>query len=246
MTAGENIYFTFIAMVIFLIIGILFFIFRKRLKIPIIFTLICTVGFVSYYLAYPTIKVKTHVERYELLIDYLEEQYPGQQFDVYAEQYEDGMNVGEFMVNKLSTPLMGVTLRVQKDGNVQEIGLWDKSGYPMNENVWKDLSFSYLENYQLGVKEKPLQKVDELFDEELAVFALELDHKPAIAIYKFTVGAYSRYLLEIGDEQQYVEANFEGISYIYVAEAYEENVILLSNGKTLDISNSKGKLITVK
>lgn len=81
---------------------IILFLFRKRKKIAIGISLAFVIGFVSYYMYYPTIKVNTHAERYQQIQAYLDETYPDKKFAISPQHYEPGYTVGDFQINDIS------------------------------------------------------------------------------------------------------------------------------------------------
>ncbi|MFJ6208516.1 hypothetical protein [Lysinibacillus sp. NPDC092081] len=71
MTPAELIYFSVIALTLFSIILLIAFIFRKRKKSVLAITILLVISYISYIAYYPTLKIKTHAERYIQLETYL-------------------------------------------------------------------------------------------------------------------------------------------------------------------------------
>ena len=124
MSPSENIYFFLIGVTIVAAIMIIWLIFRKRKKVALVFTSVMVIGFVSYYAYYPTLKVNKHAKRYEQVVHYLTEKYPDRIFSISPKKYERGYTVGDFKVNDIETPNIGVTLRVDKEGRVAQTSWW--------------------------------------------------------------------------------------------------------------------------
>ncbi len=102
MSPSENIYFALIAIIILVVIMIVWLIFRKRKKWAIVLTCTLVIGYIAYYVNYPSLKVNTHAERYEQVIEYLKKYYPNKQFNIVPKHYEEGYRVGEFTVNEVN------------------------------------------------------------------------------------------------------------------------------------------------
>ena len=143
MRPGELIIFLLVGAALLVVILISWIIFRKRKKWAIVLSAVLVVGYVGYYLYFPTLKVNTHAKRYEQVIHYLAENYPNQEFTVTPEHFEEGYWVGRFEVNDLNTPTIGVTLRVDKKGQVTQIGHWSNRGFPSQEELWQELEFTF-------------------------------------------------------------------------------------------------------
>ncbi|MBS4220302.1 hypothetical protein KHA96_18535 [Bacillus sp. FJAT-49711] len=151
------------------IIGI-WLIFIERKKWAISLTSVVVIGFVGYYVTYPNFKANTHAERYEQLINYLEDNYPDKEFAILPKRYGDGYTVGQFDVNDIENPTMGVTLRVDKRGQVRQKGYWSKQEYPTQQELWREIEFLYGDTYTLDKEKAEITKHDEWIDGELTAF----------------------------------------------------------------------------
>ncbi len=149
----------------------------------------------GYYLYYPTLKVNTHTERYEQVIDYLAENYPDKEFNILAKHYEEGYTVGRFDVNDIETPTMGEILRIDEEGQVTQIGTWSNQEDPTQQELWRDIEFIYGETYTLDKEITKITKQYEWIDGELTAFALTIDDMSAIALFNYSSGGYR--LLEL-------------------------------------------------
>ncbi|MFC4408891.1 LPXTG cell wall anchor domain-containing protein [Chungangia koreensis] len=125
MNPNDVIFFMLIGLILLLAIGIAWFIFRNRKKWAMVVSGVLVIGYVGYYLYFPTIKVNTHAQRYEQIVDYLEATYPDQEFKISPVHFEEGYTVGQFDVQEVSSK-QGVTLRVDRNGNVTQISTWYK------------------------------------------------------------------------------------------------------------------------
>lgn len=251
MSPGEYIYFFVIAFIIFLVISFIWFLFRKRRKLVIILSSVLVIGYIGYYLYFPTIKKNTHAERYEQISDYLDEAYPDQNFNISPEHYEAGFNVGEFNVYDIKSPTMGVRYRVNDTGEVRQVSTWSTNNYPMQEELWEEIAFFYGETYTLGKEIAEINKIDEWIEGELTAFALIIDNNPAIAIFNYADDvSYSLLDLQVGDSKGYVSIERDGNLFVYIDENYqgEKVTILLKNGEeyALNTSENKGRLIVEK
>lgn len=250
MSPRENIYFLLIAIVITAVIICIFFIFRKRRKWTIALTSVLVIGYIGYYIYYPFLKVNTHAERYEQLINYLAKNYPNKQFTIIPKHYEEGYRVGNFTVNDVVSPTMGVTLRVNDKGQVTQGGTWESNDYPTQQELWRELEFSYGETYSLGKKIPKITKQDEWMDGELTVFALTIEDMPAIAVYNYSSGGYGFVELQQGEREGYVSIEIDGYVFIYIDVSYsgETVTIHLKNGEEYSLSADeyKGQLIVEK
>ena len=190
MNPGELIYFFLIGVALVVAISILWFIFRKRIKVASTVTFILVIGYVGYILYYPTLKINTHTERYEKITEYLAENYPNKKFTISPEYYEEGYTVGDFQVNDIETPTIGVTLRVSKEEQVTQVGTWSNIEYPTQQELWRVIEFTYGETYTLGRKSTNITKKDDWMDGELTAFALTIDDMPAIAFFNYSKEGY--------------------------------------------------------
>ncbi|MBO1914696.1 hypothetical protein J4G37_58965, partial [Microvirga sp. 3-52] len=100
-------------------------------------------------LYFPTLKTNKHSEAYEIVSDYLDNNYPNRVFTVVPEQYEAGYTVGDFHVNDVETPTIGVILRCDKD-EVTEIGTWSNLEYPTQQELWREIQSYYGSHYSLN------------------------------------------------------------------------------------------------
>lgn len=246
MNPSEWITFTLFGFLLIIIIAIAWFVFRKRKKWAVAVTAVLVIGYVGYYAYYPTMKTNAHAAKYEQLVEYLETKYPGQQFTIRPEHYEAGVTVGTFDINGAETPDMGVTLRVDDEGEVRQISTWTGGGYPEQRDLWKDLEFHYGGDYTFDREEVEITKQDEWIDGELTVFALNIDDRPAIAVYEYAQGGYGRLDLQESQNGDFVSAEIEGYVFIYIDERYpnETAEIELQNGDSIsvDAAEHKGEL----
>ena len=72
MSPGELIYFFAIGFVVIVASIVLWFIFRRRKKLAITLASMLVIGYIGYFLYYPTLKTNTHTEAYETVSKYLE------------------------------------------------------------------------------------------------------------------------------------------------------------------------------
>ena len=247
MSPAENIYFILIAIVMLIVTLVVWLIFRKRKKWAISLTTLFVIGYVGFYLYYPTLKVNIHAERYEQVTAYLANNYPNKKFYIEPEHYEEGYNVGEFRVNDVKSPTIGVNLRVGRDGQVMQLSTWSKNEIPTQEDLWKVIPSFHGGTYTLDKKIANITKTDEWIDGELTVFALTIDDLPAIAIFNYSSGGYSLLDLQQGKEAGFISIEIDGYVCTYIDEGYagEKVTLKLKNGEeyTLDVDGNKGRLI---
>jgi hypothetical protein len=217
-------------------------IFRKRKKWAIALTSVLVIGYIGYYVYYPSLKVNTHAERYEQVIDYLAKNYPNKQFNIFPKHYEEGYRVGEFTVNDVESPTIGVTLHVGEEGQVTQISTWSKNEYPTQQELWREIEFIYGETYTLDKEIAKITKQDEWIDGELTAFALTIDNMPAIAIFNYSREGYGLLELQQGER--------EGFISIEIDESYQGEMVTihLKNGEeySLNVDKNKGRLIVEK
>ena len=244
---GEIIYFSLIAIILFVVIIVVWFIFRKRKKWAIILTSIFVIGYLAYYIYYPTLKVNTHAERYEQISDYLAKSYPNKQFNIEPKQYEEGYTVGDFSVNDITSPTIGVTLRVGDEWQVTQISNWSKNEYPTQQELWREVEWIYGEPYTLDKEISKITKQDEWIDDELTVFALTIDDMPAIAIFNYSSAGYGLIELQQGEREGFVSIEIDSYVFIYIDDSYQGEKIMvhLKNGEeyALNADENKGRLI---
>lgn len=247
MSPSEIISFFLIGVAVFIVILFVWFTFRKRRKPAIALIAILVTGYIGYILYYPTLKIKTHAERYEQITDYLAENYPDKEFKISPKHYEEGYRVGEFNVNGIETPTIGVTFRVDDKARVTQISSWSSLDYPMQQELWREIEYSYGEPYTLDKDIADITKEDEWINGELTAFALTIDGMPAIAVFNYSKEGYGLLHLQQGDRDGFVVIEEEGYIFIYTDEHYERETVTknLENGNefTLNIARQKGRLI---
>ncbi|ANU26258.1 hypothetical protein I858_004330 [Planococcus versutus] len=250
MNPSEVITFLLIGLGVLLVIAGAWIIFRKRRKWAIVLTTLLVVGYIGYVAYYPYLKVSIHAEKYEQVSEYLATTYPDREFMIIPEQYEEGNTVGYFDVNDEETPDMGVSLHVDKNGQVQQTGSWTTGEFPTQQELWRGLEFDYGESYTLDRKNSEIIKKDEWIDGELTVFALTIDGMPAIAVYEYSRAGYGLMDLQVAEDKLFVSTSAEEHTFIYVDERYKEKTaaFLVESGETMsvDATEYKGKLLVVE
>jgi len=247
MSPGELIYFLLFGVALLAVILLIWLVFRKMKKLVILLTSMLVIGYAGYYAYFPTLKVITHAKRYEQLLDYLEREYPNKEFTIEPEKYEEGYTVGQFAVNDRLTPKIGTTLRVNKEGQVTQIGTWSKQEYPQRQDLWREIEFIYGEPYTLDKEKIEITKQDEWIEGKLTAFALTIDDTPSIALFTYSDGGYGLLDLQQGEREGFVFIEEEGYVFIYIDKSYEGEMVTfqLKNGEeySLDTDRNKGKLI---
>ncbi|MCM3742991.1 chloride channel protein [Sporosarcina luteola] len=236
-----------IGVAVFIAILFVWFTFRKRPKPAIALIVILVTGYIGYILYYPTLKIKTHAKRYEQITDYLVENYPDKEFNISPKQYEAGYRVGEFNVNDIETPTIGVMFRVDDKAKATQISSWSSKDYPKQQELWREIEYSYGEPYTLDKDIADITKEDEWIKGVLTAFALTIDGMPAIALFNYSEEGYGLLDLQQGDRDGFVVIEEEGFIFIYADERYERETVttILKNGNeiTLNIAQQKGRLI---
>lgn len=250
MSLVELIYFFAIAFVVIVASIVLWFIFRKRRKLAITLTSLLVLGYIGGFLFYPTLKMNMHTKGYEIVIEFLEKNYPDKKFTVSPQHYEAGYTVGNFHVNDIETPKIGVTLFVGNENQVTQIGTWSNHEYPTQEELWREIEITYGETYTLDKKSIDIIKKDEWIDGEQTAFALTIDDLPAIAIFNYSKAGYVLLELQEGEREGYVIIEKDGYVFIYADERYQGKTVsanLVKSKKfTFNVDQQKGKLIVEK
>ncbi|WP_404408092.1 hypothetical protein [Jeotgalibacillus malaysiensis] len=247
MNPAEVINFMIATVIIFLMIVLTWMIFKRKRTIALSISSLLIIGLTAGYFYYPTYKEQTHAKRYSKLMTFLEETYPEGNFSVRPEVYEEGVTVGRFDVAHTDTMYLGVTMQVDHDGQVSQTSTWTDGSTPEQEELWRELLFFHGSEYTLDKELPELKKVDQYFNGELTVFAVDINDTPAIAVYEYDQGNYGLLAFAEGIKDEYVQIEFEGQLFIYVNEAFKESKIdLLNSSELLNISNQKGKLIVVR
>ena len=250
MRPGELISFMGLGIGVFIVILFIFFILRKRKKLAIALTMLLIIGYVSYFIFFPTIQENTHAKRYQQLEAYLSTTYPEKHFVITPQHFEQGVNVGDFEVHHLDTPEIGVTLRIKKDGSVSQVSTWTNSNYPTQQELWRVPEINFLGDYALDKEIPEIKKIDTWIDGELTVFALTVDGNPSIAIFTYSNAGYSLIEVTEGARGEIVTAEFENYVFTYMDEHYAEDsaAIHSKSGDTYSINvlGQKGQLIVNK
>ncbi|WKA60376.1 hypothetical protein QWY16_09805 [Planococcus shenhongbingii] len=243
MNPAETIFFGLIGIGVMAAIVFIWLILRKRKRWALLLTSILVLGFVGYYLYFPVLKINEHEERYGILVDHLSKHYPENEFDIVPERYEQGYSVGSFEVNKIESPLFGVTLYVDQSGEVSQPSTWTKQEYPAQQDLWKELEFSYGEEYSLEKDLPVITKQDEWIDGELTAFALAIDESPAIAVYEYFPQGYGLLGIEQGKKGGFASIEWEGHVFVHIDENFkgETVVIHLKNGKEFSVNAAEHK-----
>ncbi len=250
MSPSEIIYFFLIGAIVLTVIMFIWLLFKKRIKWAITLTSVVVIGYVGYYVYYPTLKVNTHAERYVRLIAYLGEYYPDKEFTILPKHYKEGYTVGRFDVNDIGNTKMGVTLRVDKEGKVTQIGTWSNQDYPNQQELWREIEFMYGETYSLNKEISEVTKHDEWIKGELTAFALTIDDMPTIALFNYSSEGYSLLELRKGEREGFVSIEANGYVLVYIDERYQGETVTihLESGEeyTLNVDQHKGRLIVEK
>ncbi len=250
MDSGDSVHFFLIGFGIVIGIIIISFILRKRKKVAITLSLALLAGYVGYYAYFPTMQENTHAERYRLLEAYLSKTYPEKQLAISPKHYEAGDRVGEFNVNDITTPTIGVVLRVDEEGQVSQIATWSNINYPAQQEVWQDLAFSYGGAYSLDKEMADITKEDMWIDGELSVFALTINGVPSIAVYHYSNEGYGLVELTEGNSGEFVTAEADGRLFIYIDKNYQKETITVysesGQQRILPTPELKGQLLVGK
>ncbi|HSI67443.1 MAG TPA: hypothetical protein VK947_08515 [Planococcus sp. (in: firmicutes)] len=246
MNLAESITFMFYGILLLFFIAIAWFVFRKRKKWAVGVTAVLLIGYIGYYAYYPVSQANEHAEKYEQVTEYLASNYPDRQFTVIPKRYEVGYSVGTFEINERDTPHMGVTLHVDDEGGVQQLSNWTNVEFPQQQDLWRELDFHYGGNYTLDRESVEITKQDEWIEGELTVFALDIDGKPAIAIYEYLQAGYAMLDLQESENEAFVFAETEGRVFVYIDENYKEDTVevVLQDGTmfSVDTADRKGQL----
>jgi len=250
LTPAELIYFSVIALTLFIIILLIAFIFRKRKKSVLAIIILLIISYISYIAYYPTLKTKTHAERYIQLETYLNQTYPNQQFSVTPEHFEPGYTVGQFSVHATETPQIGVDLRVDKHGKVTQVSTWTKEEYPSQENLWRVIEFHFFEEYTLDKSIPVITKKDFWFNGDgLTVFALKVNDSPAIAVFTYSTAGYSLQHLVEGKPGEMISIETKDFVFAYMDEKYtgKAATITTKSGEQYELNpnNQKMKLTVI-
>lgn len=250
MNPSETITFFLIGVAVLFAVGIVWILFRKRKRWAVVLTCLLVAGYIGSVAYYPYLQVSVHAERYEQVSEYLETHYPDREFTVIPEHYELGDMVGRFDISDIETPFKGVTLNVDDNGEIKQVSYWTDGEFPTQQEVWRELEFTYGESYTLDKDGIEITKQDEWIEGELTVFALTIDNMPAIAIYEYSTGGYGSLDLQVVENDFVVFAEMEKYTFVYIDERYEGEtaVIVLKSGETIsvDVSEHKGKLFVVE
>lgn len=245
MMPGDLIGFLFIGACMLVVIVIVALVFRKRKKIALIISVLLLIGYGIYFFAFPSIQASKHQKSYVVLSDYLQKQYPTQQFDVIPEEYEVGIAAGDFYINDVRTPNRGVSLRVNNNEVVQ-IATWSNP-VEKQEDVWQDLLLHYKEIYQLGQPIDQIQKLAYYEDGRFTVFGLKVDENLAIAVYDYFEGGYGLERIEEFSKGDVVHLihNDQLLVFVTSENAAATIEIPLENGekRLLDVTPNEAQLL---
>jgi hypothetical protein len=143
--------------------------------------------------------------------------------------------------------MIGVTLRVDKGGQVTQIGTWSNQKYPTQQELWREIAYIYGETYTLNKDISEIIKQDEWINGELTAFALKIDDMPAIALYNYSSEGYSLLELRQGKHEGFVSIEVDDYVFVYIDERYQGETVTihLKNGEeyVLNVDQHKGQLI---
>jgi len=117
----DSLFLILIAVIISIPVALLFIVFRKRKKIARTIVSIIVSSYIVFVAIYPTILSNLHANRYDELEKYLQNTYPNEEFIIYSRNYDDAIQLGDYDVSNKSTPKIGVTYRVTKDGEIFQL-----------------------------------------------------------------------------------------------------------------------------
>lgn len=234
MNPSELIYFSIIGVGALLIILLIWLILRKHKKVAAAATVLIIMIYVGYALYFPKQKMVEHEARYEQLEDHLAKKYPDRQFLIRSKQYEEGMPVGDYDVNDVNETDYGVILSVDSDGNVAQKGSWSAAGYPERVELWRELAYVTGEPYTLDSHIPFITKQDEWTEGELTAFALQVDGKPAVAVFTYSKEGYGLLSFEQGESRGFAAVEESGYLFIYADKQYPADTVkvTLQNGET--------------
>ncbi|WP_312128548.1 hypothetical protein [Lysinibacillus capsici] len=121
MKPQDSLFLILIAVIISIPVALLFIVFRKRKKIARTIVSIIVSSYIVFVAIYPTILSNLHANRYDKLEEYLQNTYPNEEFIIYSRNYDDAIQLGDYDVSNKSTPKIGVTYRVTKDGEIFQL-----------------------------------------------------------------------------------------------------------------------------
>ena len=228
---------------------ILWFVLKRRRKWAIFLSGILLIAYSGYVFYYPTLQKNTHKERYGQLTEYLSENYPKREFNITPEEYGEEYVVGSFTVHDVDSPTMGVEMAVNRAGDVTETAYWHMLDSLTQQEVWKELEFSYGGAYTLDKEIPEITKLDEWMDGRLTAFALSINDKPAIALFDYSTGGYSQLDLQEGEKAGYVSAEYGGYVFIYMDEQFTADTLTVhsADGSEYTVNaGQKGRLIVEK
>lgn len=251
MKGSEIIYFLILATACLVVLLFLWFIFKKRKRLLVVFTFLLVLFYTSFYFLYPTIKVNIHAKRYEQLTEYLTKKYPNRTFTVVPKDYEEGYTVGEFHVNDVNTPRIGVTLRVNNRSDILQTSSWLKErGHYEQTKLYQDVMYHSFTDYTLDDTLPVVEKIDEWIKDELIVLALKIDHALGIAIFENKDGIISLLELQKVEKEDYVYVTFADYLFIYVDEHHDQDSLTITikghEEYKLNLDEIKNQLIVEK
>lgn len=221
----ENLYFLLSALLIIILSTTAWFIFNKRKKWALGLIILFFIAYISFYFYFPTLKVKQHEKRYEVLVNYLADNYPDQQFHIEPKHYESGYQVGTFTIYDFKTPNIGVTLRVDCNDHVEQISSWTNDDYPSQQSLWQEVEFLYFKDYALEQEVATVINHDMFIDDELTVFALTINEKPAIAIFLYSQLSYELIELKLAENESFVSTQYDDYLFVFVNDRFQDEEI---------------------
>lgn len=246
MMPGDLIGFLFIGACMLVVIVIVALIFRKRKKVTLVISTLLIISYSIYFFAFPSIQQYKHKKSYAELSEYLQQQYPTQQFTVVPEEYELGIAAGDFYINDVRTPNRGVTMRVKDNKQVVQIATWSNP-VEKQQDVWQELLLHYNEIYQLGQSIDKIQKLAYYEDGRFTVFGLKVDEKLAIAVFDYFEGGYSLELMEEFAYADVVHLSHNDQLLVFVTDDNTASTleIMLENGeqRSLDVMPKQAQIL---
>jgi len=247
MDLAENIYFSLIGVFAAVLILLMLLIFRRTKKIGIVLFAVIIFGYGGYYVYFQTHKESQHENRYEQIDLYLKEQYLDRTFTIRLNHYEKGQVVGEFYVNDIETPEIGVTLYIDKEGIITQTSWWSKDENLTQQEIWRTIKLQHIDAYTLDSEIPTITKEDEWINDEITAFALTINDLPAIALFNYSQTDYGLIAFKESAQEGLITIEEKDYIFIYADEQYPEKTVKfdLENGTefSLNIEQHKGRLI---
>lgn len=234
MSPVELIQIMFFGSILVIVLALVWFIFWRKKKIALTVTIFSVVAFTLFFALQPYYIQQQHAKRYEIVVDYLHEQYPEYKFDISPKILKEGDTPYEYQVVANDYKYRNEYYRVDQNGLVMfshystlNYGKEEELDYLLLNSIYEK-PFEYIER---NVK---LEEISRYEDDSFLLRLMNVDGEAILYNYLKIDGQFFLEQSKYSNESNYIEMNVSPKHY----ESY--NVLAILPGFTEEQWNREG------